>query len=266
VGEGLDYAFPHSDADESRRLGLLEQRLDPLTIRRIERLGIGRGSRCLEIGGGHGSITRWLSERVGLEGHVTATDLQVGFLRMIGASNVEVLQHDVRTGIFAEGSFDLVHTRAVLMHLQAGADLLQKMRSWVAPNGWLLLEEPDFGMWLADADGDWAMHPGVWNRTFPNGSVSAGRSLLRQIHQLGLVDVGADAEVDIVEPGTPLAEFYRLSLVAIESSALAAGAFTPEQAAALRERPTQPDFLGCGFVWVGVWGRRPPASATGRDR
>jgi SAM-dependent methyltransferase len=266
VGEGLDYAFPHSDADESRRLGLLEQRLDPLTIRRIEGLGIGRGARCLEIGGGHGSITRWLSERVGPEGHVIATDLQVDFLRTIDASNVEVLRHDVRTDSFPERSFDIVHTRAVLMHLSAGLDLLQKMASWLAPDGWLLLEEPDFGMWLADADHDWSIHPGVWNRTFPNGSVSAGRSLLRQIHQLGLVDVGADAEMDIVEPGTPLAEFYRLSLIAIEPSALAADAFTTEQAAALRNRPTQPDFLGCGFVWLGVWGRRPSASASGGGR
>jgi hypothetical protein len=36
--------------------------------------------------------------------------------------------------------------------------------------------------------------------------------LLRQIHQLGLVEVGADAETDVIQPGTPPAEFYRLSM------------------------------------------------------
>ena len=266
MGEGLDYAFPHSADDEATRLELLERRLDPLTTRRIERLGIGRGAMCLEIGGGRGSITRWLAQRVGTDGRVIATDLQVDFLRAIEASNVDVLRHDLRTDTFPEGSFDLVHTRAVLMHLPVDTGLLRKMTSWVAPDGWLLLEEPDFGMWLADADREWSIHPGVWNHTFPNGSLSAGRSLLPQIHRLGLVDVGADAEVDIVEPGTPLAEFYRLSLVAIEPAALAADALTPEQATALRNRPTRPDFLGCGFVHIGVWGRRPSASATDRDR
>ncbi len=66
--EAPDYAFPHSAEDESRRLELLEQRLDPLTKRRIHRLGISKGARCLEIGAGRGSITRWLSDVVGPAG------------------------------------------------------------------------------------------------------------------------------------------------------------------------------------------------------
>jgi len=150
------YAFPHAAEDESRRLDLFERRLDPLTIRRIERLGVGRGATCLEIGGGHGSIARWLAERVGETGRVTATDLQLGFLGAIDVSNVEVIRHDVRTDTFPEGSFDLVHARAVFMHLPDDLDMLERIASWLAPNGWLLLEEPDFAMWLADADPVWA--------------------------------------------------------------------------------------------------------------
>jgi len=37
----------------------------------------------------------------------------------------------------------------------------------------------------------------------------------------------------------------------------AQGILTPDQAAALVDRPHAPDFLGCGFVHIGVWGRRP---------
>jgi SAM-dependent methyltransferase len=251
------YAFPHAAEDESRRLELFERRLDPLTIRRIERLGLGRGANCLEIGGGHGSITRWLSKRVGETGRVIATDLQLGFLDAIDGANVEVIRHDVRTDTFPERSFDLVHARAVLMHLPDDLEMLQRIASWLAPDGWLLLEEPDFGMWLADTDPVWATHPDAWHRTFPSGSLSRGRSLLRDIHRLGLVDVGADAEADMIQPGTPLAEFYGLSMAAIGPPAIAAGALTSEQADALVERPAQPDFLGCGFVHIGVWGRRP---------
>jgi hypothetical protein len=54
------YAFPHTAEDERRRLELLEERTDPMTIRRIERLDLPCGARCLEIGGGRGSIARWL--------------------------------------------------------------------------------------------------------------------------------------------------------------------------------------------------------------
>jgi trans-aconitate methyltransferase len=259
VHEAPHYAFPHSAADESRRLELFEQRLDPLTNRRMERLGIGRGARCLEIGGGRGSITRWLSERVGPEGHVTTTDLQLGFLDAIDAPNVEVLRHDVCSDTFAEQSFDFVHARAVFMHIPDDLGILRKVVSWLVPGGWLLLEEPDFALWLADVDPVWATHPDAWHQTFPSGSLARGRSLLGQVHQLGLVDVGADAEVDIIQADTPLAEFYRLSMAAIGPAAVDAGALTPEQANALIDRPLQQDFLGCGFVHFGVWGRCPPA-------
>ena len=251
------YAFPHSAIDEARRLELFQQHLDPLTIRRIERLGIGHGAKCLEVGGGRGSITRWLAERVGPEGQVTATDLELDFLNAINASNVEVLRHDIRSESFPERSFDLVHTRAVLMHIPDEPDLLRRMASWLRPGGWLLLEEPDFGMWVADADPVWATHPDAAHQAFPNVSLGRGRSLLRQIPQLGLIDIGADGEVDIIQAGTPLAEFYALSMAAIGPAAVRAGALTAEQAAALVERPTQPDFLACGFVHIGAWGRRP---------
>jgi ubiquinone/menaquinone biosynthesis C-methylase UbiE len=72
VSEAPDYAFSHSGEDESRRLELLEQRLDPLTKRRIGSLELSKGARCLEIGGGRGSITRWLSGVVGPTGRVIA--------------------------------------------------------------------------------------------------------------------------------------------------------------------------------------------------
>lgn len=258
MGEAPDYAFPHAAEEESRRLELFERRLDPLTIRRLGRLGIAPGTSCLEIGGGRGSIARWLADRVGVDGHVTATDLQLGFLKAVDAANVAVLRHDLRTETFPPRSFDLVHARAVLMHIGDDPEILRKMVSWLAPNGWLLLEEPDFGLWLADADPMWATHPEAWHRAFPSGSLSRGRSLLREIQHLDLVDIGADAEVDIIEPGTPLAEFYRLSMRAIAPPAVEAGALTAQQAQAHIDRPEQPDFLGCGFVHIGVWGRRPP--------
>jgi SAM-dependent methyltransferase len=257
VSEAPDYAFPHSAEDESRRLELLEQRLDPLTKRRIQRLGVGKSARCLEIGGGRGSITRWLSDVVGATGRVIATDLQLGFLSEIGASNVEVLRHDIRTGTFPPGSFDLIHTRAVLMHISPSVDLLRRIVTWLAPGGWVVLEEPDFGMWIGDADPVWAASPSSTQAAFPSMALSQGRSLLRQVHQLGLEDVGADAEIDIIQAGTDLAEFYQLSQAALALPKVQVGALGHEQATALIDRPGDDDFLACGFVHIGVWGRRP---------
>ena len=257
VSEAPDYAFPHSAADESRRLQLLEQRLDPLTKRRIQRLGVSKGARCLEIGGGRGSITRWLSEVVGPTGRVIATDLQLGLLTEIDASNVEVLRHDIRTDTFPPSSFDLIHTRAVLMHISPSVDLLRRIVTWLAPGGWLVLEEPDFGMWIGDADPVWATSPQTTHVAFPSLALSQGRSLLRQVHQLGLAGVGADAEIDIIQAGTDLAEFYQLSQAALALPRVQVGALSRAEATALIDRPGDDDFLACGFVHIGVWGQRP---------
>ena len=259
MSEAPDYAFPHSAEDESRRLQLLEQRLDPLTKRRIQRLGVGKGARCLEIGGGRGSITRWLSDVVGPTGRVTATDLELGFLCEVDASNVEVLRHDIRTDTFPPGSFDLIHTRAVLMHISPSVDLLRRMATWLAPGGWLVLEEPDFGMWIGDADPVWATSPQTTHFAFPSLAMSQGRSLLRHVHQLGLTNVSADAEIDIIQAGTDLAEFYQLSQAALAGPKVQAGALSLAQATTLTDRPGDDDFLACGFVHIGVWGQRRPA-------
>jgi SAM-dependent methyltransferase len=259
VSEAPDYAFPHSAEDESRRLQLFEQHLDPLTKRRIQRLGVSKGAGCLEIGGGRGSITRWLSDVVGPSGRVIATDLQLGFLTEIEAANVEVVRHDIRTDTFPPGSFDLIHARAVLMHISAEVDLLRRMVTWLAPGGWLVLEEPDFGMWIGDADPVWATAPHTTQVAFPSLAMGQGRSLLRQVHQLGLTHVGADAEIDIIQAGTDLAEFYQLSQAALALPKVAAGALSLAEATALIDRPADDDFLACGFVHVGVWGQRPGA-------
>jgi SAM-dependent methyltransferase len=190
---------------------------------------------------------------------VIATDLQTGLLSEIDASNVEVIRHDIRTDTFPPGSFDLIHTRAVLMHISPSVDLLHRIVTWLAPGGWVVLEEPDFGMWTGDADPVWATSPQTTQAAFPSMALSQGRSLLRQVHQLGLADVGADAEIDIIQAGTDLAEFYQLSQAALAIPKVQAGALSLEQATALTDRPGDDDFLAYGFVHIGVWGRRPSA-------
>lgn len=84
--------------------------------------------------------------------------------------------------------------------------------SWLRPGGWLLVKDADFGMWLGDCDPIWAAHPAAHHEAFPTGSLSQGRAVLPQIHHLGLQDIGADAELDVIQHGTPMCEFHRLSI------------------------------------------------------
>jgi hypothetical protein len=107
----------------------------------------------------------------------------------------------------------------------------------------------------------WRTHPRAWHGAFPSGSLGAGRALLRQIHRLELAEIGADAELDIVQPRTPLADFYPLSMIATAGPLVEGGVLTREEAEALVACLEAPDFPGCGFAHIGVWGRRPAAES-----
>ncbi|MFD4640497.1 class I SAM-dependent methyltransferase [Lentzea sp. NPDC058436] len=130
TGESLD---PKFDA--------LSSLLDAGTFARVEQLGVADGWRCLEVGGGGGSVTNWLADVVAPSGHVTVTDIDV--TRLEERDNVTVLEHDVVSNILPGNAFDLVHARLVLFYLPARELVLRKLRDSLRPGGWLVLEEFD---------------------------------------------------------------------------------------------------------------------------
>jgi hypothetical protein len=51
-----EYALDNAWEQAKHRLKLLEQHLDLMTQRRLVRLGVSQGWRCLEVSGGGGSV------------------------------------------------------------------------------------------------------------------------------------------------------------------------------------------------------------------
>ena len=129
---------------EGERLQLLQQTLDPLTIRRFERLGVQKGWRCLEVGAGGGSVTRWLAKQVGLQGKVVATDIETRLLDKTHEPNLEMRRHDILVDGLEQGYYDLVHTRAVLMHL---TDPVQAVKKMAADPSFYYVDGTFFGVW-----------------------------------------------------------------------------------------------------------------------
>jgi SAM-dependent methyltransferase len=139
--------YIHADADfdsERRRLALLEARYDEGTIRRLGMLGSLGGARCLEVGAGAGSVAHWLAGRVGPAGHVVATDIDPRFLDDLDAPNIEVRRHDILHDDIETSHYDLVHCRALLLHLPDPERALQRMAAALCPGGALLVEDADF--------------------------------------------------------------------------------------------------------------------------
>ena len=147
AAEGGRYFAADAEADdELARLKLLEALCDPWTFRCLDGIGVRQGWRCLEVGAGAGSVVRWLSERVGSAGRVVAADLDPRFLGDLRAPNVEVRRCDITQDDIEPASYDLVHCRALLMHMNDPADVLRRMAAALRPGGWLVAEDADFGI------------------------------------------------------------------------------------------------------------------------
>ena len=142
----MAYLFDHGWKTEHERLTRLGATLDSVTIQHLETIGVTTGWRCLEVGAGAGSMAAWLCRRVGAQGHVVATDLDVKFLAALDSPNLEIRHHDIVHDPLEPAAFDLVHARSVLEHLAGRDAALAKMVAALKPGGWLLVEDPGLGV------------------------------------------------------------------------------------------------------------------------
>jgi SAM-dependent methyltransferase len=89
---------------EYQRLRRQAQLWEQVTAQALDRVGIGAGMRCLDVGCGPGEVMRLMAERVGACGRVTGLDNDgrvgqeaVGVLRATVAGQFEFIQADAET-------------------------------------------------------------------------------------------------------------------------------------------------------------------------
>jgi SAM-dependent methyltransferase len=251
---------------EGKRLSALEEMGDPRTRQRLEQLGIRPGWRCLEVGAGRGSVARWMAERVEPSGHVVAADIDPRFLTAIDTPGLEVRQHDVLERDFEPGHYDVVHCRALLMHLSSPDLAIRRMAAAVRPGGWLLMEEADFGAWGA-VDPD---YPGatafdratraVWDtlHRLEVMDVRFGRRLSTLVEQLGWQEADHDARLRVSHGADPVGRFWAVTLSSMRSSPLLdAAAITPGELATTLELLDDRSFAFLGPIPFCAWAKRP---------
>ena len=252
------------EADEDERLSLLEQLFDSTTRRR--RAVVRPGWRCLEVGGGRGSMAAWLAEQVGPTGHVVATDLNTGYLRRLDLPNLEVLEHNIvedSLDALGPGSFDLVCSRLMLFHLVGRQEqAIRRMTECLRPGGWLIDEDADWGT-CAPVDpthplydgyqrgwryGDWWTVRG-YDKTF-------GRTLPALFERCGLQDIRHEAATEAVRGGSDWARWWAVTLEVMNEQG---GADESDR----REVQVMAAALADPTVWFlrellhACWGRRP---------
>src|SRR5215218_1537769 len=198
------YLLDNAGDEAPARLAALEAMLDAHTRRHLLARGLAPGWRCLEVGGGNGSVAAWLAERVGPTGHVVVTDLDTRHLQARAAPNVEVLRHDVTSDPLPEGAFDLIHARLVLVHLREWACVLERLVAALKPGGWLVDEEFDSDSLPPDP----AISPGETLRPTYHGLARLmadrgfdrrfGRRLFGRLRAAGLGEVGAEGRLEML--------------------------------------------------------------------
>jgi SAM-dependent methyltransferase len=254
------YALDNAWVDARRRLTLLEECADPVTTGHLDRLGVGPGWRCLEVGAGGGSIARWLCRRVGPSGQVVAVDLDTRFVDTVDADNLEVHQRDIVADGLPGAGYDLIHTRAVLMHIPQRQRILEAMVAALRPGGWLLLEEADAYPLRSLTSGVYADGMQAATAALEAAGVAWewARHLPRLLDEAGLEDVGAENEVPTFRGGSPWAELLQVSAAQLRPVVLASGlpAATLDALVAVLDDPRR-WFSAWGFV--SARGRRPAA-------
>jgi SAM-dependent methyltransferase len=133
---------------EIRRLDFQARLWAPMTEGLLDRLGVGRGWRCLDVGAGIGSVALPLARRVGPRGSVTALEvspLYAGELRRrlsrARAANVRVVEGDLRAFAVERGAYDLIFSRWVFSFLPDVEACLRRLVPGLAPGGILAIED-----------------------------------------------------------------------------------------------------------------------------
>lgn len=241
------------------RLETLEAACDPFTARHLDKIGVGPGWHCLEVGAGAGSVARMLCERVGADGRVVAVDLEPALLADLTAPNLEVRRLDVVADELPEEAFDLVHTRAVLLHIPQRDDALRKLIPTLRPGGVLLLEELDLTASFAALD-DVVFRPSLEALYRPlreaGMDVFWAATMPALLEAAGLVGVDSFRELMTFTAGSPLAEFFRLTYEQL----LESQPYTDAERALIREGGAALGQAGGPYVaWemITAWGRRP---------
>jgi ubiquinone/menaquinone biosynthesis C-methylase UbiE len=269
-----------ADTDETARLRRQSEELQPearALLGRLRELGLRPGQAAIDLGCGPRGILDLLAEAVGPDsggghgGRVTGLDadpVHVAAARQYafshGLANVEVLAGDARhTGLPAE-SFDLVHTRTLLVTIPEPAEVVAEMVRLARPGGLVASQEADaeFSICYPPLP-EWDRLWSLFQASFPRAGADLrlGRRLTELFREAGLTDVGATVYASCYPAGhsrrTVIPDLVRSLHPVILGLGLAGERELADVDAAVRSHLADPRTLIMPHLLVTAWGRKP---------
>ena len=141
----MTYAFGDTDL-AARRLALLAETFAASSRAFMREDAADRPSKAADLGCGPGYSTHLLARTLE-PGHTVGLDNSESFLalaRPTASDRVSFHLHDITTGPFPSGPYDLIFSRFELTHLQRPEVVVGLWGSQLAPGGRLLMEEVEY--------------------------------------------------------------------------------------------------------------------------
>ncbi len=170
----------------------------------FDRLGVGRGWKCLDVGAGPGFVAEDLRERVGDRGEITLLEPSEFFLhrfqgeaRNRGWSNADCIRGTAEETTLPEGHFDLVFARWVIAFVPDPEKFLKNLVRSLRPGGIIALQDYWYeGLSLFPRGGAFDRVPDVVRAYYRSGGGDAyvtgtANSLLRRLG-LRIVDFNSN--------------------------------------------------------------------------
>jgi SAM-dependent methyltransferase len=263
-----------ANTDETARLRRQSEELQPearALLARLGELGLRPGQAVLDLGCGPRGILDLLAEAVGPRGRVVGLDADPAHVTVArqyafnqGLANVEVLAGDARhTGLPAE-SFDLVHTRTLLVTIPEPAEVVAEMARLARPDGLVASQEADaeFSICYPPLP-EWDRLLALFHASFPRAGADLrlGRRLPELFRAAGLTDVGATVYAGSYPAGhsrrTVIPDLVRSLHPVILGLGLAGERELADVDAAVRAHLADPRTLVMPHLLVTAWGRKP---------
>lgn len=268
----MTYLYPNDWQQAHRRLKGLESIEDEHTFRHLDRLGVGAGWRCLEVGAGAGSVAGWLCERVGAGGHVVGTDIDTRLLRSMSFPQLEVRLHDIAKAALETDAFELVHARHVLIHLPTDclSSCLRRLVESMAEGGYILLEESDFATNCPEPSVDKRMR-GLYREVMGHihrlyeargMALHLGSRLFGMLETAGVSCGGSEARMRTVRGGSAEALFHKTTYTQLREEALDSGELAADRYDDFLKLHSNPTFAYRTRMTVATWGQKVTRQGT----
>ncbi len=258
------YLLDNRQVEAGRRLAALSSLFDPPTFDHLERVGIAPGWHCWEVGAGGTGVASWMAGRVGGDGSVLATDIDLSWMHPSALPGVDIRRHDVGTEPPPAGPFDLIHARLVLVHVPNRAEALEVMAGVLRPGGWMVIEDADPALQPLTCIDEYGPEEVLANRLRAafrqlladrGADLRFGRTLPRALRQVGLVDVGAQGRFPVGGPECTLLE--RATVEQTRTQMVGAGLATDDE---IDRHLAAVDSGAMDFAtspMISAWGRKP---------